>query len=99
MGQEGGIELRNLLSPAIKLILVKGAPGTGKTTLAARLMEFVDSGAYISTRVGIQKLSGQNKRLLPRVKRGKFDELSLESAKTDYEDMRLTTPKMVLTRF
>jgi KaiC/GvpD/RAD55 family RecA-like ATPase len=93
---ENESQLRRLLSPGIKLILVKGAPGTGKTSLAARLLEFVKSGEYISTRVGLEKLSEQNKSLLPLEKKGSLKETSLESSKPHLQDMRLATNQLVM---
>src|ERR1700733_9475589 len=70
--------LRNLLAPGIKLVLIKGAPGTGKTSLAMRLLEYLESGAYISSRVGLEKLSKQNPRLLPMERKGRLERVSLE---------------------
>ena len=81
--------LRRLLAPGIKLILVKGIPGAGKTSLATRLLEYVGSGTYISSRVGLEKLSEQNPHLKRMEHEGKFDHLSLELERVSYEDMRL----------
>ena len=81
--------LTRLLAPGIKLILLKGIPGVGKTTLATKLLESVDSGTYVSSRVGIRKLSEQNPRIKELELKGKLQELNVESKKVNYEDMRL----------
>ncbi|MGI0091577.1 MAG: gas vesicle protein GvpD P-loop domain-containing protein [Nitrososphaerales archaeon] len=79
-----------LLAPGIKLILIKGPPGSGKTTLAARLFDYVESAAYISTRVGLEKLSNQNLPLKHlESKKEQFREVTLVSKRVSYEDARL----------
>src|SRR5437899_1416290 len=88
--------LRRLLAPGIKLILIKGPPGVGKTSLAVRLLEFVESGAYISTRVGFEKLSKQNPRIRILEERGRLQEVSLQSGNVKYDDVRLGTPSIAM---
>ncbi len=88
--------LRRLLAPGIKLILIKGPPGVGKTSLAVRLLEYVESAAYISTRVGFEKLSKQNPRIKLLEDRGQLQELSLLSGNVKYDDVRLGTPSIAL---
>jgi KaiC/GvpD/RAD55 family RecA-like ATPase len=88
--------LGRLLAPGIKLILIKGAPGTGKTSLATKLLELVRSGTYISTRVGLEKLAKQSARLRAMDKGGRLQRVSLESRKVDLEDMRLGTAALAM---
>ncbi len=90
--------LRKLLSPGIRLILIKGRPGAGKTTLVTRLLDFVNSGTYISSRVGLEKLSKQNSRLARLELEGRFNQLSLEADRVSYEDMRLALAEDVMKK-
>ena len=93
--QEVGL-FHQLLSPGIKMISIKGAPGTGKTSLALRLLEFAGSGTYISTRVGMMKLSYQNSRLPVSENVDRLQKVMLDASKTDYKDLRLATPSIAL---
>ena len=52
--------LRDLLNPNIIAILIKGLPGTGKTTLALELLRMHGKGFYVSTRVSERKMKEQH---------------------------------------
>jgi KaiC/GvpD/RAD55 family RecA-like ATPase len=85
-----------LFSESVRLILIKGPPGIGKTTLISGLLDYVGSATYISTRVGLGKLSKQNLRLRKLENKGQFDQISLESASVNYQDMRMGNPSIIL---
>ena len=53
--------LDSLFSPAVTSFLIKGEPGTGKTTLALDLLRRYGAGLYLSTRVSEEKLLEQQK--------------------------------------
>lgn len=53
--------LDSLFSPAVTSVLIKGEPGTGKTTLALDLLRRYGTGLYLSTRVSEEKLLEQQK--------------------------------------
>lgn len=54
------VRLRDLLNPNIIALLIKGLPGTGKTTLALELLRIYGKGIYISTRVSERKMKEQH---------------------------------------
>jgi KaiC/GvpD/RAD55 family RecA-like ATPase len=49
------LELQALLAPGIKTILIRGAPGAGKTTAALELLRFA-GGVYVSTHTPEERL-------------------------------------------
>jgi KaiC/GvpD/RAD55 family RecA-like ATPase len=51
--------LEPLLKPQVSTILIKGEPGTGKTTLAMELLRIHGRGTYVSTRVSPEQYSIQ----------------------------------------
>src|ERR1700726_1393445 len=59
LGELTGLE--HFLNLDSHSLLIKGLPGTGKTTLALQLLDYFgrEKGIYISTRVGQSKLSKQ----------------------------------------
>ena len=59
LGKSTGLE--HFLNLESHSLLIKGLPGSGKTTLALQLLDYFGSekGVYISTRVGESKLSRQ----------------------------------------
>ncbi|MGA2666194.1 MAG: ATPase domain-containing protein, partial [Nitrososphaerales archaeon] len=77
-------------------ILVKGEPGTGKTTFAIELLKTADGGVYISTRVSRQRLLGQ----IPGVKEMLISETRTKGrsggGSVELGDMRLATPGDIL---
>jgi KaiC/GvpD/RAD55 family RecA-like ATPase len=88
--------ISSLLSDSVGAILVKGAPGSGKTTFAIELMREAGGGIYISTRVSKRKLMDQ----IPGVK-----ELIITSESTEdstvpvkMEDSRLASAFQVLNQ-
>ncbi len=86
-------ELEEFLGGEPVTLLIKGAPGTGKTTLALEILKKFskeDESTYISTRLSLEKILRQ----FPWVK----EELSFE--KLGFEllsDARLTTPNLFIT--
>jgi len=59
LGELAGLE--HFLNLESHSLLIKGLPGTGKTTLALQLLDYFGSekGFYFSTRVGQSKISKQ----------------------------------------
>ncbi len=75
--------LRDMISkPFIKTIVIKGAPGAGKTTLSLEIMNAIGSGIYVSTRVAIRELVEQHPYMKPMLERGELEDVS-------FEDLRL----------
>jgi len=86
--------IASLLSDSVEAILIKGAPGVGKTTFALELLREAGEGVYISTRVSRQKLLGQ----IPGVKELIIvtDKTTNHGGSVEMGDMRLATPGDVL---
>ncbi len=55
--------LRPLLNKEVCSLLIKGEPGTGKTTLALELLALHGKGIYVSTRVSLEQLIDHQKEL------------------------------------
>jgi len=87
---EGGFE--DLLSSSITAILVKGPPGTGKTTLALELLRIHGRGIYVSTRVTEEKLERQYPYVKELMRRGKLIEAFPKPKKVEslarFKDLR-----------
>jgi KaiC/GvpD/RAD55 family RecA-like ATPase len=100
--------LSGLLGAAVSAILVKGDPGTGKTTLALELLGLHKKGIYISTRVSMEQIIKQNPHTSRLMKEGNLIEvntediqqkkllLAKEKATTKFEDLRLATATDVI---
>ncbi|HYB04760.1 MAG TPA: gas vesicle protein GvpD P-loop domain-containing protein, partial [Nitrososphaerales archaeon] len=71
------ILLKSLLSSKIRTLLIKGEPGTGKTTLALELLAGFGSGVYVSSRVSRDMLMEQNPQLRELAKRGLVSSVSM----------------------
>jgi len=94
------ILLRSLLSSKIRTLLIKGEPGTGKTTLALELLAGYGSGVYVSSRVSRDMLLEQNPQLRDLANKGLVSSVSMsENDKPKsfkFEDYRLASIEDVL---
>jgi KaiC/GvpD/RAD55 family RecA-like ATPase len=95
------ILLKSLLSSKIRTLLIKGEPGTGKTTLALELLGGFGSGVYVSSRVSRDMLMEQNPQLRELARRGLVSSVSMseggEKPKSiKFEDYRLASIEDVL---
>ncbi|MGI0078839.1 MAG: ATPase domain-containing protein [Nitrososphaerales archaeon] len=101
--------LDSLLSSKVRYVLIKGEPGSGKTTLALELMKNYGGGVYISTRVSQQLSMEQQPTIGELLQQEKIKELNLEAGSTRgspptssdsgsfrFEDYRLNTAPDVL---
>ena len=71
--------LTELLDPNIKVVLIKGRPGAGKTTLALELIASYGRGVYISTRVSEARLIWQFPHVKRMVEEGRLHGHALET--------------------
>ena len=95
------ILLKSLLSSKIRTLLIKGEPGTGKTTLALELLGGFGSGVYVSSRVSKDMLMEQNPQLRELAKRGLVSSVSMSETgdapkSIKFEDYRLASIEDVL---
>jgi len=95
------ILLKSLLSSKIRTLLIKGEPGTGKTTLALELLAGFGSGVYVSSRVSRDMLMEQNPQLRELSKRGLVSSVSMSDTSEKpksfkFEDYRLASIEDVL---
>src|ERR1700730_16140040 len=93
--------MRSLLSAKVRTLLIKGEPGTGKTTLALELLREFGRGVYVSSRVSGDMLLEQNRQMSKLVEQGFVTSLSVGEAsekKLNYkfEDFRLASIEDVL---
>ena len=79
----------------VSTILIKGAPGAGKSTLALELMR-MSARTYIMTRLSKEKLAIQNPHIKMVATGEEPMELSIDGAKLDATDDRLAGPKEVM---
>ena len=92
--------LDSLLTPQVRFVLIKGDPGTGKTTLALELLSRHGRGVYASTRVSLDQLSLQNPILRSLIERGFVSELRNSSYdKFKIEDYRLGSAQNIIGAF
>ena len=95
--------LRPLLKPQVRAILIKGEPGTGKTTIALELLRLYGKGIYVSTRVAEEQSSEHHPELNALFKKGDVLEISGDQASKkkimnySFEDLRLSDPKSVVS--
>ncbi|MGI0086035.1 MAG: ATPase domain-containing protein, partial [Nitrososphaerales archaeon] len=93
----GNALLENLLNEGIRFILLKGEPGTGKTTLALDLLKKHGKGAYVTTRVSLEQLQTHKPELRNLLLRN--DVLTKEGAghkDLSFEDLRLSAVEDIL---
>lgn len=95
------ILLKSLLSSKIRTLLIKGEPGTGKTTLALELLAGFGSGVYVSSRVSRDMLMEQNPQLRELARRGLVSSVSMSEGSEKpknfkFEDYRLASIEDVL---
>jgi KaiC/GvpD/RAD55 family RecA-like ATPase len=93
--------LRPLLKKEVGSILIKGEPGTGKTTLALELLAMHGNGAYVSTRVSIEQLVEHQKELASLFKNRRILNIDPyktdgQKAKRDFLDSRFSDSKIFL---
>jgi KaiC/GvpD/RAD55 family RecA-like ATPase len=98
--------LRPLLKSQVRSILIKGEPGTGKTTLALELLRLYGKGIYVSTRLSKEQSEEQHPALGGLFGSGNAIEISaqdidgdqLEKASAGYsfQDLRFSEPKNVI---
>jgi KaiC/GvpD/RAD55 family RecA-like ATPase len=97
---QGNSPLDCLFAPSVRFILLKGLPGTGKTTLALELLTMQGQGMYVSTRVSLDLLSRQNVRLRKLIEEGKifeyYDKSAVKTGEIGFADNRLGTVKEIM---
>ena len=86
------MKLESLLAPAIRTVLIKGEPGTGKTILAFDLLRRYGRGTYISSRVseernilqvpGIAEMLREGTVTVPRRREVKYEDMALADAQS-----------------
>lgn len=95
--------LKPLLADQISSILIKGEPGTGKTTLAFELLSMYGKGIYVSTRVSEERSAQHNPILASLYKSGKIFEVNEPKEhlkgqeKYSFDDQRFSDPQNLLS--
>jgi KaiC/GvpD/RAD55 family RecA-like ATPase len=89
--------LDRLLNPSISTFLVKGNPGTGKTTLALELLKRKGKGVYVATRVTTEKLVAQNPNVKIITTGVVPDKISVGEALLGTMDYQLAGSKDIMT--
>lgn len=91
--------LKPLLKPQVKSILLKGEPGTGKTTLAMELLRMYGSGIYVSTRLSQEQSQEHHPELSSLFETGKAVEINAQdynlkvgTPNFSFEDLRFSGP-------
>lgn len=84
------------LDPSVSTILVKGLPGTGKSTFALELLKNYPGGTYIATRVSKEKLALQIPQITMAVTEGAETEYSIDGKPLDAVDFRLANSENVV---
>jgi KaiC/GvpD/RAD55 family RecA-like ATPase len=94
--------LRPLLNKEVGSLLIKGEPGTGKTTLALELLALHGRGIYVSTRVSLEQLIDHQKELSTLFKTRKvvnlepFKQKRPSGKKPHFFDSRYADPRALL---
>lgn len=92
------MNIDTLLHPGIKSVLVKGLPGTGKTSLVLELLKVAGGGMYVSTRSSKSKMSEQFPYLKNLFEEGSILEYQADVPKLGFEDLRLGTATDLIGR-
>ena len=95
---KGQGQLEALLSKQIRCVLIKGDPGTGKTTLAIDLLARYGKGLYISSRASLREAALHNDVLRGLLEKNLISELEITEKKGGlrFEDYRLGGAEDVL---
>src|SRR5438445_13708973 len=83
--------LDEFLAPSVSTFLVKGSPGSGKSTFALELLRARGKGTYVSTRVSKEKIAVHNPQVEMVVLGDKEKGLSVGGMSIDAKDYRLAT--------
>jgi KaiC/GvpD/RAD55 family RecA-like ATPase len=87
--------LRSLLSTKVRSLLIKGEPGTGKTTFAIELLREFGRGVYVSSRVSQEVLAEQNPQLEELISKGLVTTVSTDADQLrpdfSFKDYRLAS--------
>src|SRR6266480_4508948 len=89
--------LDEFLAPSVSTFLVKGNPGSGKSTFALELLRARGKGTYVSTRVSKEKIAVHNPQVEMVVLGDKEKGLSVGGKSIDAKDYRLATASSVLS--
>src|SRR2546426_1867858 len=89
--------LNEFLGPSISTFLVKGNPGSGKSTFALELLRAKGKGTYVSTRVSKEKIAVQNPQVQMVALGGGEKGLLVGGNAVDARDYRLATANSVLS--
>jgi KaiC/GvpD/RAD55 family RecA-like ATPase len=103
-GRESDEILKPLLKSQVKSILLKGEPGTGKTTLALELLRLYGRGIYVSTRLSQEQSKEHHPELNALFNTGHAIEISAQdydlkrgsSYSYSFEDLRFSNPEHVI---
>ena len=94
--REGFVHLGSLLNPAIRTILVKGDPGTGKTLLALELLKRHGGGVYFSSRVSQEGIFDQYPEAKALLNEGRIRVVKSKKTGAKFEDIRLSTASLAI---
>jgi KaiC/GvpD/RAD55 family RecA-like ATPase len=89
--------LEEFLNPSVSTLLIKGAPGAGKSTLALELLRLNGKGTYVSTRVSNENLASQNPQVTLVVGKGVEKQLAIGEVSLDAKDFRLAGAKEIVS--
>lgn len=103
-GPDSDEMLKPLLKSQVKSILLKGEPGTGKTTLALELLRIYGKGIYVSTRLSQEQSKDHHPELNALFDSGEAIEINPQdydlkrgsSSAYSFEDLRFSNPEDVV---
>jgi KaiC/GvpD/RAD55 family RecA-like ATPase len=88
--------LDQLVQPSVSTILVKGHPGTGKSSLVLEMLRMQGKGTYVSTRVSRDNLAMHNPQVSLVVVGGVEKDLRIAETKLNVEDYRLASSAQIV---
>lgn len=96
--------LKPLLKNAVRSVLIKGEPGTGKTTLAFELLRLFGRGIYLSTRVSREQSKDHHPDLDYLFESGDVLEINAQdydikkssASAYSFQDLRFSNPENVV---